>query len=172
MMMNKTKFLIAFILGLVFALAGEKNEGSLSYAGKLGYTSAYDSLFVGLDISSPISSNSSFVISLEYLHWSNKRLGVVEDKYTGVPLLLTFQKSSSKEGTSYFGIGGGIYYWEKETEVLFGTVKSESKWKAGFHILVGLRISPKIFSELRWSSVGKFEDGDSGSFAFILGIRF
>ena len=46
--MPDTKFLIALLLCLVFALAGEKNEGSLSYAGKLGYTSAYDSLLVGI----------------------------------------------------------------------------------------------------------------------------
>jgi hypothetical protein len=171
-MMHKAKFLIAIILGFFFSFAGEKSEGSLSYAGKLGYSSAYDSLLVGLDIYSPTSSDSSFVISLEYLHWTNKRLAVVEDKYTGVPLLLTFQKSSPNEGTAYFGIGGGIYYWEKETEVLGGTVQSESKWKTGFHILLGLRLSPKIFSEFRWSSVGKFEDSDSGSFTFILGVKF
>ena len=163
---------MAFVLSCVLSLASQKGESSLSYAGKLGYSSAYDSLLVGLDIDSSISSDTSFVISLEYLRWTNKRLGIVEDKYTGVPLLLTWRKSTSEDGTSYFGIGGGIYYWEKETKVLLGTIKSESKWKSGFHILLGLRISPKIFSEIRWSSVGKFENSNGGSFAFILGVKF
>ncbi|MGB9797740.1 MAG: hypothetical protein ACPLSK_03880, partial [bacterium] len=148
-------FLIALALSCVFAFASEKGERALSYAGKLGYSSAYDSLLVGLDVESPISSNTSFVFSLEYLRWSNKRLAVVEDKYTGVPLLFTLRKYSPENGTSYLGIGGGVYYWEKETRVLGGTIQSEQKWKTGFHILLGVRFRSNIFGEIRWSSLGK-----------------
>ncbi|MGB9876433.1 MAG: hypothetical protein ACPLPS_01545 [bacterium] len=164
-------FLIALALSCVFAFASEKGERALSYAGKLGYSSAYDSLLVGLDVESPISSNTSFVFSLEYLRWSNKRLAVVEDKYTGVPLLFTLRKYSPENGTSYLGIGGGVYYWEKETRVLGGTIQSEQKWKTGFHILLGVRFRSNIFGEIRWSSIGKWDGNNGGSYALIIGVK-
>lgn len=177
----KKWFVVLIVLFFVAGLWAQEGE-RLIYSGKIGIFRPSDSqlrdavgeswFLLGLDAESPLAPDASWVYSLEYLHKSGNGVTMTE-----IPILVTWRKTQVSAEPSlfeqpepqyypYIGVGIGLYYLKVENAT------SDSTWKTGFHILVGARFHANMFAELRWSTIGKWQNTNYGGYSLMMGVRF
>ncbi|GAB4455904.1 MAG: hypothetical protein OHK0029_12850 [Armatimonadaceae bacterium] len=99
-------------------------------------------------------------------------IGYIErDGFKLIPLTIAYIKRENSEYLRrpyYYGIGGGLY----QTRVRAVDTSGENKWIPGGFVVAGVDLSPRLFGEIKYHYISRYDGKFVGGTQISAGIRF